>query len=145
MRAGRVDGVPHPVQEQGAVGQPGQRVVQRLVPQLLLEVGDLAEVLLQAAALEGGGHVPGEGVEQREVAAAERRDVTEAAADEQQPVHAVLGAQRGGHGVLEPAAGGVACPAAAPRPEPVRVVSAPEARGQAEQPVVVLGVVEAGP
>ena len=69
VRVADVDGVPRPVQEQGAVGQPGERVVQRLVPQLLLQVGHLAEVLLQSAALERRRHVAGEGVQQREVAA----------------------------------------------------------------------------
>ena len=70
--------------------------------------------------------------------------VAEAATDEQQAVHPVVGAQRSRHGVLEPAPGGVG----------VQLLTAAGAGagaqragggGQAEEPVVVVRVVEREP
>ena len=41
-----------PVEEQRPVGQSGERVVHRLVPEFLLQVGDLAQIALEPSPLE---------------------------------------------------------------------------------------------
>ena len=91
VAAGQVQVVLGAVEEERPVGQLGQRVVHRRVPELLLQLDDPAQVGLQAAAVQGRRDVAGEGLQQGQVAAGERADVAEPAGDQQQPLHAALG------------------------------------------------------
>ena len=89
-------------------GQLGERVVHGGVPELLLELDDPPQVGLEPAAVQRGRHVPGERLQQGEVAAAERADVAEPAGHQEQALHPALRAQHRHHGVLERVPGGVA-------------------------------------
>ena len=84
-----------------AVRQPGERVVVGLVLQLFLQLRHLRERMLQPAVLEQDARVTGERLEQVEVVVAERRDVADAVADDQQPERPVVAAQRADDRVAE--------------------------------------------
>ena len=60
-----------------AVRQAGERVVVRLVAQLLLELRHLGERMLEPAVLEQDARMAGEGAEQLDVGLGERADVAE--------------------------------------------------------------------
>ena len=68
VAAGQVEPVLGAVEEQRPVGQLGERVVHRRVPEFLLQLDDPPEVGLETAAVQRRGHVPGEGLQQLEVA-----------------------------------------------------------------------------
>ena len=72
-------------------GKPGQRVVECLVPELLLD----------AVVLEQHGGVARKRLEQLAIVGVERRHVTGPVADDQQPEDAVLAAKQGEHCVPE--------------------------------------------
>ena len=61
------------VDEGGPVRQPGQRVVEGLVPELLLEPRQLVERLLELAVLEGDRGLVGDGLQQAQVVRLEAR------------------------------------------------------------------------
>ena len=80
--------------EQRPIGEPGQRVVQRLVVQLLLEPPELLERLLQPAVLEGDRRVVGERLEELEVLGLERADVAQGVGHEERADERRLAGQR---------------------------------------------------
>ena len=57
----------HAADEERAVRKAGDRVVERLLMQLLLELRDLRQRALQASVLQEHARVPGEGLQQRPV------------------------------------------------------------------------------
>src|SRR5439155_2376481 len=61
--------------KEAAVRQPGERVVQRLVAQIRLQVGELCERLLELLVLEQQSRVAGEGAEKLLVVVAEGGDL----------------------------------------------------------------------
>jgi hypothetical protein len=71
--------------EQAAVGEPGQRVVVGLEPELLLESRELRERLLELAVLERDGGLVGERLEQPQVIVRERRPLGQAVGDDHRP------------------------------------------------------------
>ena len=74
-------GVVEPVLEQRPVRQAGERVVQRLVAELRLEIGQLGERLLELLVLEQQRRVAGEGAEEPLVLLAEGRDLVRPVAE----------------------------------------------------------------
>ena len=76
-----------------AVREPGERVVVGLVLQLFLQLGDFGERVLQPAVLEQDARVTGERLEQVDVVVAERGDVADPVADDEQPERPVVSAQ----------------------------------------------------
>ena len=89
--------------EEQPVGHPGEWIVRRLVPQLLLEHGELRQRVLQASALEDDTGLVGEHLEETEVLVIETGDLAEAVGDEHRAHHVVLAAQHHGHRVAQPA------------------------------------------
>ena len=73
------------VGEEHAVRQAGERVVVRLMAELLLQLRHLRERLLEPAVLEQHAGVAGERLEQLEVGLGERAHVADPVADEQKP------------------------------------------------------------
>ena len=97
----------HAAVEQATVREAGERVVEGLVPELGLEVGELGQRLLELLVLEQQRRVAREGAEELLVLLAERGDLVRPVADEEQPEEAVLALERGDDAVLETALGQV--------------------------------------
>ena len=93
----------HGFEQVGPVGKAGERVVIRLVAELLLELRHLRERVLEPAVLEQDARMAGEGHEQLDVGLVERADVAETLTDDEQPERPVLAAERRDDRVLEPA------------------------------------------
>ena len=94
----------HAVDEQRAVREVGERVVEGLVVQLLLELAQLQDRLLEAVVLERDAGVVGERLEQLQVVVAERADHAEAVGEHDRADHAFLARQHREHRVRDPAA-----------------------------------------
>ena len=93
--------------EEAPVRQARERVVERLVAELRLEIGELGERLLELLVLEQQRRVAREGAEELLVLLSERRHLVGAVADEQHAEQAVLAHERGEDRVLEAALGQV--------------------------------------
>ena len=61
----RLERLAHPLAEQRAVGEPGERVVVGLVLELVLQIAQLGDGLLEAVVLQRGARVGGQRLEQR--------------------------------------------------------------------------------
>ena len=96
------------VVEERAVGELGERVVERLALELVLERLQLAHGLLEAVVLERDGHVAGERLEQPQVLLGEVAVDALAARDGEQPDAAGLAVERGHHAGLHAAPAEVA-------------------------------------
>ncbi len=83
--------------EEGAVGQPGERVVIGLVPELLLEPRQLGERLLELAVLEGDRRLVGEGLEEAEIVLVEARAFGQPVGHRHRADQPGLGDQRADH------------------------------------------------
>ena len=83
--------------EGGPVGQSGQRVVERLVAELLLEPRQLVERLLELAVLEGDRGLVGDRLEQAQVVGLEAVTLTESVDDRQGADDAALADERTDH------------------------------------------------
>ena len=113
--------------EERPVGQPGERVVGRLVVELLLEPAELLERLLQPAVLEGDRGVVGERLEELEVLRLERADVAQRVGHQQGPDEGRLAEQRRDEGLADRVAArpsSVASPAGRSTRRPWRSVTA---------------------
>ena len=97
LAAAAREGVPKPVYEQHAVGEAGERVVERLVLELLLELPQLPHGLLEAVVLERRPGLVGECLEQLQVVAAEAARHPEPVRVDHGPYHSRLAAQRRHH------------------------------------------------
>ena len=82
----------HRFEQVWPVGKAGERVVIRLVAELLLELRHLRERVLEPAVLEQDARMAGEGHEQLDVGLVERADVAETLPDDEQPERPVLAA-----------------------------------------------------
>ncbi len=76
-----------------AVREPGERVVVGLMLQLFLQLGDFGERMLQPAVLEQDARVTGERLEEVDVVVAERGDVANPVADDEQSERLVVSTQ----------------------------------------------------
>src|SRR5206468_8009149 len=76
-----------------AVREPRQRVMVRLVAQLFLQLRDLCQRVLETAVLDQDAGVPGEGLEEVEVALSERAHVARALPDDEQSERPALTVQ----------------------------------------------------
>ena len=92
-----VEGSLHLVGEQAAVREVGERIVERLVVQLLLQRAQLVDGLLQAVVLERDARVVGECLEELQVLVGERADHAVAVGEHDRPDHAVLTGQHRDH------------------------------------------------
>ena len=97
-----------PLGEEGAVRQPREDVVERLVAQPLLQIRHLGQRALEPSVLEHHARVADERLEQALVVAAEGDDVPGAVADDDQAEDAVLAAKRCDDRVRQLACGEVA-------------------------------------
>ena len=86
-----------PLAEQAAVGEPGQRVVVRLVAQLFLEPRQLGQRLLELAVLECHGRLVGDRLEQAQVLLEEGRALGHSVGDDHRADRARLAAERRDH------------------------------------------------
>ena len=102
--AGRVERRADALDEQRAVGEPGERVVVGLVVQALLEVAQLGHGLLEAVELQRGAGVGRERLEQREVVAVEAAVDPDAVGEHDRADDAVLAVQDRRHHVADVAA-----------------------------------------
>ena len=102
-RAAALERVLEPVVEERAVRELGERVVERLALELLLERLELAHGLLEAVVLERDRHVAGERLEQPQVLVGEAAVHALAARDGEQADAAGLAVERGEHAVLHAA------------------------------------------
>ncbi len=108
-----VPGVTAPVEgdldllaEQHPVGQHGQRIVQGLVSQLFLQLGESGEGVLEPSVLEGHRDLAGEGHQDTEILRLEGAHVAEAVGD-QEGADDLVGVGEGCRdGVLDDAVGG---------------------------------------
>ena len=107
VRAARLERLAHALGEQGAVGEPGQRVVVGLMGELVLQVAQLGDGLLEAVELQRGGRVGGQRLEQRAVAVGEAAGEPVAVGEHERADHAVLAAQDAEHAVADAALGQV--------------------------------------
>ncbi len=98
-----VDRRGHPLREEHAVRQSGERVVEGLMPQLLLERRQLLEGLLQPTVLQHHGGVTAEGGEHRDVLGAERRRLAGAVTDDHEPDDVALRGEHADHRVPQTA------------------------------------------
>ena len=80
--------------EERPVGQPGERVMGRLVMELLLQPAELLQRLLQPTVLQGDRGVIGEGLEELEVLRLERADVAQRVRDQHGPDQGRLAQER---------------------------------------------------
>jgi len=80
----------HCFEQVEAVRQARERVVVRLVPELLLELRHLCERMLEPAVLEQDARMAGERLEQLDVGVDERADVAEAFSDHEQSEGPIL-------------------------------------------------------
>ncbi len=87
-----------------AVREVRERVVERLVVQLLLQRAQLVHRLLQAVVLERDARVVGERLEELQVLVGERADHAVAVGQHDRPDHAVLAGQHGHHRIASPGA-----------------------------------------
>ena len=93
----------HPLAEQRAVGEPGERVVVGLVLELVLQVAQLGDGLLEAVELQRGARVGGQRLEQRAVGLGEAAREPEAVREHERADHAILAAQHAEHAVADAA------------------------------------------
>ncbi len=97
--------------QQAPVGESGEGVVLRLVPQLLLQVGEGGERILQSSVLERHRELGSQGLEQGEVGRPEGGDVARRVTDEEDPDREIALQQWRRHRVEPPAPiGGAAAP-----------------------------------
>ena len=89
------------VHERRPVGQARQRVMEGLVPQLLLESRQLVKGLFQLPVLEGDRGLVGDGLQQAEVVRLEARALPEAVDDRQCAEDAVLADEGTDHRLLD--------------------------------------------
>ena len=102
-RRARLERLAHLLAEQGAVGEPGERVVLGLVLELLLEVAQLGHGVLVAVDLQRGARVGGQRLEQGAVAVREAAREPEAVREHDRADHALLAAQHAEHAVPDAA------------------------------------------
>ena len=93
-----------PIEEERAVGQAGQRVVEGLVLEAALELAQLGDEVLEAVVLQRDARVVGQRAEEGEVVAVEAAHRA-AVGDEEGADDARLARERGEHGALHAAAG----------------------------------------
>ena len=93
-----------PVEEERAVGQAGERVVEGLVLEAALELAQLGDEVLEAVVLQRDARVVGQRAEEREVVAVEAADRA-AVGDQEGADDARLARERGEHRALDAAAG----------------------------------------
>ena len=98
-----VERLAHAGDEQRAVGQVGQRVVEGLVAELLLEVLQAGDRLLEAVVLQRHGRVVGERLEQLEVVGGEVAHDAVAVGEHQRADHAVLAGEHREHRLVHAA------------------------------------------
>ena len=94
----------HAVDEEGSVREIGERIVEGLVVELLLELAKLVDRLLEPVVLERDACVVGERLEQIQVLLAERADHAEAVCEHDRADHAVLAGKHREHRVRHEAA-----------------------------------------
>ena len=87
--------------EEAAVGEAGERVVERLVAQPRLELGQLGQRPFEPAVLEGDAHVVGQRFEEAQILAVEPADFAQAVADQHGADGPRLAPQRRHHGVVD--------------------------------------------
>ena len=102
-RGARLERLAHPLAEQRARGEPGERVVVGLVLELVLQIAQLGDGVLEAVVLERGARVGGQDLEQGEVAVGEAACEAEAVREHDRADHAILAAQHAEHAVSDTA------------------------------------------
>ena len=110
-----------PVEEERAVGQPGQRVVEGLVLEAALQLAQLGDEVLEAVVLQRDARVVGQRAEERQVVAVEAADRA-AVGDEEGADDARLARERREHRALR-RRGGPAPRRAADRPAGARAAA----------------------
>ena len=90
--------------EQRPVRQPGERIVERLMVEAVLELAKFRYRLLQPVVLQRGACVGGERVKQRQVVARETAGKADAVREHEQADRALLAAELRDHRMLDPAA-----------------------------------------
>ena len=78
------------LEEMETVRESGERVVIRLVAELLLQLSHLSKRMLQPAVLEQDARMAREGLEELDVCITERADVAHTLTDQEQPKRPVL-------------------------------------------------------
>ena len=94
---------PNPIMEHRPVGQPGQRVVEGHVPELLLELRQLRERTLEMGVFQRGGGVVGDGVEEPQLVGVELLVLAHPIGDHDRSDQARVAPQRADHRMAEQA------------------------------------------